>query len=122
MNRETATQLVGFIARFGNEKPLQSLSESLTMAPYNYKEAISDFINFCYTEDLINEDCYAINDELNANRNNSVWFSNLDEHQVLQCIGLIIRQDRFVDGLINQTIEDRTMLRLLKRIKMLYGL
>ena len=122
MDRETAAQLVGFISRFENEQPLYQLNEELTLMPYNYKEAISDFINFCLREHLIRPDCYIIIDELNKNMENNIWFSNLNEQQVLQCIGAIISQDRFIDGLINHTIEDHTMIRLLNRIKLLYDL
>lgn len=122
MNRETALQLVGFIGQFENEPPLYELSKELTLAPYMYGQAIADFISFCYREQVVQTDCYDINDEFTTNRNNGIWFDNLNEQQVCQCIGIIIRQDRFIDGFINLAIKDGTIVRLLNRIKVLYDL
>jgi hypothetical protein len=122
MHRESAERLIGFISRFENEQPLYELSQKLTVTPYSYKGAISDFIHYCSNEDLIKPDCYSIADRLFSNTKNDLWFENLTEDEVVQCIAVIIRQDRFIDGLINQTIEDQTMIRLLRRIKVLYNL
>ncbi|MCW5904867.1 MAG: hypothetical protein KIT64_04685 [Chitinophagaceae bacterium] len=50
MDKQTATQLIGFIQRFENEKPLYELqTEPLTMMPYCYNSAINDFYNFAMT-------------------------------------------------------------------------
>jgi len=122
MDKGTAANLVGFITRFEKEQPLYEIKEEVTLMPFKYKEAISDFIQFYYRERLIGPDCYAIIDEFIVNSKNESWFANLDERQVLQCIGVIIIQDRFMDGLINQTIEDQSMIRLLNRIRLLYDL
>jgi hypothetical protein len=122
MDRETAAQLVRFITRFENEQPLYELSEKVTMMPYNYKAAISDFIDYSSVQQLIKPDCYTIIDELFLNINNVAWFQNLTESEVVNCIAVIIRQDRFTDGFINHTIEEQTMIRLLRRIKVLYNL
>ena len=79
MNIETAKELVGFIEKFENERPLYELSEQTTVAPYLYNEAISKFINFCIREELFDADCYDISDDFTSNRNKNKWFENLDE-------------------------------------------
>lgn len=123
MHRQTALQLIGFIQRFENEKPLYVLQdEPLTMMPYQYNAAVSDFIQFCYDRELIKTDYHDILDDFQKKlKQPENWFDTLTEKQVVQCIAAIIRQDRFVDGLINNMIENGTIIKLLNRLKILYN-
>ncbi|MBX2930983.1 MAG: hypothetical protein KF781_03425 [Chitinophagaceae bacterium] len=74
MDKQTATQLIGFIQRFENEKPLYELqTEPLTMMPYCYNSAINDFME---------SDFYNIMDDLKKNyEKNNEWFNSLSEEQ-----------------------------------------
>lgn len=124
MDRQTALQLVVFMQRFENEKPLYVLQqEPLTMMPYQYNAAINDFIQFCYDSELIKTDYH---DKLGDFENNlkqpENWFDTLTERQVVQCIASIVRRDRLVDGLINNMIENGTIIELLNRLKVLHNL
>lgn len=122
MDKKTAAQLVRFLERFHKEQPLYELSAKSLLMPYIYNRAIVDFISFCSDNHLITPACYTIVDELLANIGNAAWFEQLTEEQVIQSIGVIIRQDRFIDGLIAQSIKDLTLIRLLTRVKVLYNL
>jgi len=124
MDKQTAIQLIGFIERFDKERPLYELQiEPLTMTPYRYNEAISDFIGFYYSNNLVLADCYDIKDDLEKNyEKKSDWFDTLTEKQVVQSIAFLIRQDRFINGLVNSMIENGTIIKLLNRLKVLHDL
>lgn len=124
MDKQTATQLIDFIQRFENEKPLYELqTKPLTMMPYRYNTAIKEFVQFCYDNDFMKSDFYNIMDDLKKNyEKNNEWFNSLSEEQVIQSLAVIIRQERFSDGLIKKMIENETILKLLNRIKVLHNL
>jgi hypothetical protein len=124
MEKQTAIQLTEFIQRFAKEKPLYELqSESLTMMPYRYNAAISDFMQFCHDHHLVNPDCYDIKDDLENNyAKNNHWLETLTEKKVVQSIAVLIRQGRFTDGLVSSMIENGTIIKLLNRLKVLHGL
>ncbi len=61
MTKQQCNRLQNFIQRFKDEKPLYTLDLNLSfMAPYNYGEALSDFIEFMYDEELVTGDYYKI--------------------------------------------------------------
>jgi hypothetical protein len=123
MNKEHAIQLTSFIERFQEEKPLYTIqTEPLTMMPYNYGEAIDDFQSYFLKNHLTRLDCYVIENEFIKNYEYPIWFNQLTETQVMQCISYIIRKDRFVDGFIAMNIRNSIIPTLLNRLKVLYNL
>ncbi len=123
MNKEHALQLTSFIKRFEEEKPLYTIqTQPLTMVPHNYGEAITGFLNYFFKNKLTHPDCYDIEEQFQENYKTADWLNNLNEQQVMQCISLIIRREKFVDGSVASMIENGTLLVLLNRLKELYGI
>jgi hypothetical protein len=123
MNKEQAIQFTSFIKRFEEEKPLYTIqTQPFTIMPYVYGEAIDDFLAYIRNNTLISPDCYDIEKQFAKNYKKAKWLNNLNEQQVMQCISLIIRREKFVDGFIAFMIHDGTLLILLDRLKELYGL
>lgn len=123
MNQQQAAYLVAFIERFEKEKPLYKFDPSASLfSPHFYGDTIEEFLNYFFSHQLINPDCYEIESEFVANRNNTDWYTNLTEKQILQCIGLLIRKDRFVDGTLATYIENGVIPNLLKRLKVIHDL
>lgn len=122
MNKEQAQQLIAFSEKFKEASPLYSFSPENFLAPYDYGEEITDFIDFCYKNNFVLPDYEKIEKDLTANRAKPEWYAALSEEKVIQCLGYFIRGDRFSDGLVASAIEDGTIVRLFERIKVLHVL
>jgi hypothetical protein len=123
MNKEHAIHLTSFIKRFEEEKPLYTIqTEPLTMTPHNYGNAIDDFLHYFLKNNLTRTDYFDIEEQFRNNYENATWLNGLDEQKVMQCISLIIRRERFVDGVIASMIENKTLPFLLNRLKQVYEL
>jgi hypothetical protein len=123
MNKEHAIQLTSFIKRFEEEKPLYTIqTQPLTMMPHNYGAAITDFLDYFFANKLTHPDYYDIEEQFQKKYKTANWLHNLNEQQVMQCISLIIRREKFVDGFVASMIENGSLLVLLNRLKELYGI
>lgn len=122
MTKQQAEQLIAFKEKFSKADPLYTISNEFLLTPYNYGEEIDNFIQFCYDNNLINANYYSIEKELIANRMDAEWYLQLSEEDVIQCLGYLIRGDRFSNGMVASAINDKTIPRLLNRIKVLHAL
>lgn len=122
MTKEQAEHLVAFEGKFSKADLLFSISPELTLTPYNYGDEITDFIQFCYDNDLVKADYSSIEQELIANRTKAAWYGELSEEKVILCLSYFIRSDRFCDGLLASAINDGTVPLLIGKIKVLHAL
>ena len=122
MNKEQAQELAAFSEKFKEADSLYSFNVENFLSPHEYGEEMSDFIDFCYNNNLVSPDYMEIREELTANKAKPEWFAGLSEEKILQCLGYFIRGDRFHDGLLASAIKDGTIPHLLERVKVLYSL
>ena len=122
MTKEQAEQFVAFETKFKEANPLFRISETLSMTPYLYGDEISDFIQFCYDNNLVKQDYYLIEKEWRKNKTKAAWFAGLTEEKLVQCIGYIIRGDRFSDGFIASLITSGVMFQIFERVKTIHNL
>ncbi len=122
MKTKQLTQLQNFVQRFKDEKPLYTLHfEPLTMQPYTYGKALTDFIKFMYQEKLIVSDYTQIQDAYFKTKNESKFISKLNEEDCLSLLTAFIRQDRFIDGLLAGNVEDGTVQLIIHRVVVQIG-
>jgi len=120
MTKEQAIALYAFTERFKIEKPLYKLNFEHLMMPYEYGDAINDFVKYwfsCTEPSLPYDDIIT---PLRENYKNHQWLTSLSENETIAAIQCIIRTDRFVDGFLNSMIENETLPLLLTRLKQIY--
>jgi hypothetical protein len=122
MTKEQVIQLTAFIERFEKEKPLFSLYEEMTMAPYRYGKAISDFQDVWILNGFMEINYESIRKPFSENYKQEEWYTHLSEQETMQAIQFIIRNDRFVDGFIATMIEEKVLPRLLEQLKNIHNL
>ena len=102
---------------FNNTETLYTIDfKKSFLAPYFYGKEIDDYVNWMYKEKLVLPGCYEIEEDFHANYTNDEWYKKLSQKQIIQCLGIIIRQDRFVDGLIGKHIKDGTFGKLISQL------
>lgn len=114
MTKKQAKQLIAFEQKFKEANSLYTIRTEITIMPYNYGAEITDFIQFCYDNNLVNTNYHLIKKELIGNRTKVEWFSGLTKEKIIQCIGYFIRGDRFCDGLLASAIQDGSITLLRK--------
>lgn len=120
MKTKQLTQLQNFVQRFKDEKPLYTIQlEPLTMEPYTYGKALTDFIKFMYKQKLIVSDYTQMQESYFKTKNESKFISRRNEEECLSLLTAFIRQDRFIDGLLAGKVEDGTVELIVKKIQTL---
>lgn len=98
---------------FNHAESLYTIDMKSLFAPYIYGIEISDYITWMYNEELVTPDCYDIKNDFIDNYVNDEWYKTLLQKQIIQCLAVIIRQDRFNDGLVLRHIQDGTFRKLI---------
>lgn len=116
VTNEQITYLKQRVQIFNQAESLFKIDMKSLMAPHIYGIQISDYIAWMYDRALVKPDCYEIKNDFIANYKNDVWYKNLSHKQIIQCLGIIIRQDRFNDGLVLRHIQDGTFKKLINQL------
>jgi hypothetical protein len=82
-----------------------------------YGEEIDDYVRWAYNNNLVQGDYATIETEYDKNYSNEAWYKTLQEEDVIKCLALAIRRDRFADGFLVKTIKDGSFEKLVNRIK-----
>jgi hypothetical protein len=107
---------------FASVEKLYSIQvKPLTMMPYIYFEEIEDYMKWMYANELVVTDYSTIEKDYKNNYANNGWYKTLSEEDVIKCLALAIRRDRFVDGFLAQTITDKSFERLINRLSQIHN-
>jgi len=117
MIKHQCSQLQNFIQRFKDEAPLYTLDLENLMAPYNYGEALSDFIKFMYDEELVTGKYFKILNEFTKAKSAKSFIYGLNEEDCLLLLTGFIRQDRFSDGFLAMEVKKGNVEAIIKRLK-----
>ncbi len=101
---------------FNHAESLYTMDTKFSLTPHIYGKEINDYIEWMYNEELVIPECYEMKDDFADNYTNDEWYKMLSQKQIIQCLGVIIRQDRFNDGLILHHIKDGTFEKLINQL------
>src|SRR4051794_36921081 len=96
LTKEQVNYLGACAKNFAHAHSLYTLiTDRLTITPYMYGEEIDDYVGWAYVNNLVPGDYATIETEYDKNCSNEAWYKTLQEEDVIKCLALAIRRDRF---------------------------
>jgi hypothetical protein len=80
---------------FNQAESLYTMDMKFLLTPHTYGIEVSAYITWMLDEELVTPDCYEMKDDFIDNYTNDEWYEMLSQKQIIQCLAVIIRQDRF---------------------------
>ena len=117
MQKQQLQKLQQFNQRFQTEQPLYTLDDGAILAPYVYGQAINDFRDYMYSEQLIPRDYTKILDKWYQVKDQKQFITTLGKEECVQLLGAFIRQDRFIDGLLAGEINSGHVTAVINRLQ-----